>query len=629
MNGFSIATNVNASFAQFNLNLRQSALQSDVSKLSSGLRIQSAVDDPSGFAISQNLQAQVAGYQAAIGNVQTAKNATFVAEQSLSTITNILQRIRSLAIEAANDISSGLDRADIQAEVNQLQAEIVTIVRDTSFNGKQLLDGSNALNLAYNGAPILPGAASPGPALNNASFESPNVGSGTFNAFQYDPTGAGWTFSTYSGITGINSGFSSGAPPPPNGVQEGFIQSYSGSNGSITQDVTLQANTVYTVTFAATQRRNYENGGEVILVQLDGQNIGRVFASSGTYSFYSSAPIVTSAGVHTLSFVGVDPNGLDNTAFIDNVKIVGQAVPYAGPAVPDGSFEQVPIDAGYTFGAFQYDPTGSPWFFTGNAGVSSNGSGFTAGNPIAPDGGQVGLVQFTGSMQEDISGFQAGVTYELGLLAANRVSSPGGQTQTISVSIDGRAIATITPTTANYQQFYSSSFAPGAGTHVLKITGLDPYGNDETAFIDHLQIFGSNAPTTPETSLTVQDGASEGNQILLTLPDARPVTLGASSIDVSTFASAETAIGQMDGALGILMQARAQLGAQVVSLGENARNGALAVLNETSALSSIRDLNIGQAVGNFTRDSVLQSVATSVLAQANNDPRFVLALFKP
>jgi len=99
----SLANNLLANSVALNLNKNQSSLQASVTKLSSGLRINTAADDPSGLAIAEKLQSQVNGFDQAVSNIQDATNAATVAEGALQTTTDILQRIRSLAVEASSD----------------------------------------------------------------------------------------------------------------------------------------------------------------------------------------------------------------------------------------------------------------------------------------------------------------------------------------------------------------------------------------------------------------------------------------------------------------------------------------------------------------------------------------------
>jgi flagellin len=142
--GISIATNQLANQALLNLNRNQQSLGKLVNQLSSGLRVNTASDDPSGLAIAVNLTDQAKGFDTANLNVQDATNAANVADGALATVTSILQRIRSLAIEASNTITSATDRTALQDEVTQLLQEVNQISSNTNFNGQNLLDGSHA-----------------------------------------------------------------------------------------------------------------------------------------------------------------------------------------------------------------------------------------------------------------------------------------------------------------------------------------------------------------------------------------------------------------------------------------------------------------------------------------------------
>ncbi len=155
MQGLSIANNLLANNVQYNLDKNQSALANLTTQLSSGLRINTAADDPSGLAIATNLQTQVDAFNQASQNVQDANNAAQVADGALATETDILQRIRSLAVEASSSINSSSDNTNLQAEVSQLILEVNRISQGTNFNGQPLLDGSHSgfqpyVNAAFN-----------------------------------------------------------------------------------------------------------------------------------------------------------------------------------------------------------------------------------------------------------------------------------------------------------------------------------------------------------------------------------------------------------------------------------------------------------------------------------------------
>ncbi len=140
--GLSINTNVMSLNAQRNLGQSQSALAKSMQRLSSGLRINSAKDDAAGLAISDRMTSQIRGLNQAARNANDGISLAQTAEGALGETTNILQRMRELAVQSANDTNSSSDRSSLQAEVNQLKQEMTRIADTTTFNGKNLLDGS-------------------------------------------------------------------------------------------------------------------------------------------------------------------------------------------------------------------------------------------------------------------------------------------------------------------------------------------------------------------------------------------------------------------------------------------------------------------------------------------------------
>ncbi|GAB6192642.1 flagellin [Desulfocastanea catecholica] len=137
-----INTNVASLNAQRNLGKSQNDLSRSMERLSSGLRINSAKDDAAGLAISDRMTSQIRGLNQAARNANDGISMAQTAEGALQETTNILQRMRELAIQSANDTNSASDRASLQAEVNQLQQEMSRIATSTSFNGQNVLDGT-------------------------------------------------------------------------------------------------------------------------------------------------------------------------------------------------------------------------------------------------------------------------------------------------------------------------------------------------------------------------------------------------------------------------------------------------------------------------------------------------------
>ncbi|MCM5679394.1 flagellin [Schlegelella sp. S2-27] len=137
-----INTNVASLTAQRNLNSSQSTLATSMQRLSSGLRVNSAKDDAAGLAIAERMNAQTKGLNVAARNANDGVSLAQTAEGALGKVGDMLQRMRELAVQSANATNSEDDRKALQQEVGQLRDEIDRVAKQTSFNGKKLLDGS-------------------------------------------------------------------------------------------------------------------------------------------------------------------------------------------------------------------------------------------------------------------------------------------------------------------------------------------------------------------------------------------------------------------------------------------------------------------------------------------------------
>ena len=139
-----INTNVASLNAQRNLGASQTNLAKSMQRLSSGLRINSAKDDAAGLAISDRMTAQIRGLNQAARNANDGISMAQTAEGALQESTNILQRMRELAVQSANDTNTASDRGSLQAEVSQLVKEYDRIATQTQFNGQAILDGTQS-----------------------------------------------------------------------------------------------------------------------------------------------------------------------------------------------------------------------------------------------------------------------------------------------------------------------------------------------------------------------------------------------------------------------------------------------------------------------------------------------------
>lgn len=134
-----------------NLNRSSNRFEKSVGKLSSGLRIKSASDDPAGLAISEKLRTRITGLERAFLNAQDGISLIQTAGGGLSNIQDILQRVRELALQSANGTLTSLDRGSIQQESRELLKQINTIANSTEFNTKKLLNGTQAAQVSFSG----------------------------------------------------------------------------------------------------------------------------------------------------------------------------------------------------------------------------------------------------------------------------------------------------------------------------------------------------------------------------------------------------------------------------------------------------------------------------------------------
>ena len=136
-----INTNISSLLAQVSLNAARAGAETAMERLSSGQRINSAADDAAGLSIASRMTAQITGIRAAIKNANDGISLMDTAEGAMAEVTNMLQRMRELALQSANDTNSVNDRDASQSEIDALSTEIDRVASTTTFNGLNILDG--------------------------------------------------------------------------------------------------------------------------------------------------------------------------------------------------------------------------------------------------------------------------------------------------------------------------------------------------------------------------------------------------------------------------------------------------------------------------------------------------------
>ena len=165
-----IYNNVNSLSIQNDLNNTNMAMQTSLQRLSTGLRINSAADDAAGLSVSEGLKSQIRGSQQAQQNANDGLALLQIAEGGTSQITNNLQTMRQLAVQASNGTYSNTDRGYIQQEFTALASEITRIAQSTTYNNTALLSNSSTFSFQIS-------AASAG-ASSTITFKAVNLSSG-------------------------------------------------------------------------------------------------------------------------------------------------------------------------------------------------------------------------------------------------------------------------------------------------------------------------------------------------------------------------------------------------------------------------------------------------------------------
>lgn len=302
--------------------------------------------------------------------------------------------------------------------------------------------------------------------LSDSGFESAVLSVGSYT---YAPTGTSWVFTGTSGVSSSASAFTAGSAAAPEGGQVAFLQ----NTGSFSQSVNFTAGT-YVLSFSAAQRANVASN-QTFQVLVDGTLVGTFNNVTGSeYTQQSTSSFTVTAGNHTVTFVGTNLNGGDNTVLVDQVAVTQQT-----GGLADSGFEQ------QTTGAkgFSYNPTGSVWTFNGTSGVTANNSVFTRGNENTAQGSQVAFLQNNGSISQTVS--LATGTYVLEFTAAQRANFGGNQT--FQVKVDGVIVGSFNSITgSSYSLQSTSSFTVGYGSHIITFQGTNLNGGDNTIFLDQV-----------------------------------------------------------------------------------------------------------------------------------------------
>ena len=271
-----VNTNTTSLNVQKNLNRASDALSTSMQRLSSGLKINSAKDDAAGLQISNRMSSQIRGNTQAIQNANDGISVAQTAEGALQASTDILQRMRELAVKARNGTNGTADQKATNAEFAQMSDEITRISASTNLNGKNLLDGSAGTVTLQVGANT--GSANHIDLVLSSKFDavSLSVGSGTVVLTGTSGTGAGSASQNIdNAITAIDAAIASiGATRASLGASQNRLTSTISNLQNITENTTAAQGRVQDTDFAAetanlTKQQTLQQASTSVLAQAN------------------------------------------------------------------------------------------------------------------------------------------------------------------------------------------------------------------------------------------------------------------------------------------------------------------------------------------------------------------------
>jgi flagellin len=312
-----INTNLDALDAQRNLSATATSYSKSVQKLSSGLRINTAADDAAGLSISEKLKAQVNGLSQAQRNAQDGISMIQTGEGALNETHSILQRMRELTVQAANDTLQATDRDAIKSELTQLSSEVDRIANTTQFNGKNLLDGTMSKSSVVSGL---------GANLTGAGFSAGGI---TVTANNQTPTGtltvtvnSAATKDTVNGASGFTNGSNQAATAGSFTINGATINYNIGDNAAAVAASITGANVGVTATVSSNQLVLTTTGvGQGASITLGGSGLAEVGLTAGTTTGTNAN--ISVSGISGESVASVSQSGNSVTLTSGTVINVG------------------------------------------------------------------------------------------------------------------------------------------------------------------------------------------------------------------------------------------------------------------------------------------------------------------
>ena len=574
-----INSNIASLNAQRQLTSAGSELDQASERLASGRRINSAADDAAGLAITNRQTSQIRGLDQAIRNANDGISLIQTAEGALDETTNILQRMRELSIQSSNGIYSNSDRATLDAEVQQLKAEIDRIAETTAFNGQNILDGSlGELSLQ----------------VGSEADETIGFEIGTLDAESLGGASSGDVIGTVmsgnvAAAADLVDGTAAGGTITINGQSVGDLTAATNMDellNTINAAISGVEASAFTETTATT------DGDGVLVAGTDTLTLALANTDGTTTSYQFTG---TNSLVELAENITNDTGGAINATINDEGRLVisnedGAAITVTDAAGATGITTATTYQAQLAFTITDENVDNVDITLTDTTGAAD----------LLALSGAFGIQTRSGA---DITG------------QLNTTQNALNEGDLVINGVDIGAVAAGGSATAQGDNIVTAinllSDEHGVvATNAAGVLTLNSVSGNEISIE-----YGDSSAATIATDTGIYEtnaAVSVGNSI--------------SNVDISTISGAQSAVDVIDIALEEINSTRADLGAVNNRLDFTVSNLSNVVENTSAARSRIMDTDLAAETASLSRAQVLQQASQAMLAQANARPQQVLSL---
>ena len=576
----SVNTNVTSLTVQKNLNKAGDALSTSMTRLSSGLKINSAKDDAAGLQMANRLTSQTKGMTVAIANANNGNSIAQTAEGAMQESTNILQRLRELALQSANGDKSDADRASLQQEFTAKTGELTRIAQTTTYGGRNILDGSFTNQSFQVGAD----------ANQTISFGMSDISATALKGSYSEATASstaltGLSASTVGTALGQKALVTATAPPAVTTAGEKFkindVQITLAGGADVAAATADALKSINDQTAKTGVTADVDKDGKLVLSSKTDFTVAAVMDDA--------TPPVADAGLAKLGLTAAAGAG----PAVANKVALTTAMGVAGGASVNGK--------DVTWKADDTLQTVLTSFETA-AGTGSKASF------------EDGRVSLTTSDGKDIklANTAGGSLAQLGLSAG---SSQAKLTEDTSIELNGVEV-----------KFKKGDSADAIVSSINSAsTGVTASKNDDGT----LKLFS-------DKDITVKDGAAGSGLKALGLNDvsaagtakATTVETSVASLSVLTAADSQRTVQALADAIQQIDTQRSALGAVQNRFDSTVANLQSISENSTAALGRVQDTDFASEAAQLTKQQTLQQASTAILSQANQLPSAVMKLLQ-